>query len=83
MLTQLTTAPSASDTDDYSALFNRFDLLPPSISYTVLSASVIQIEKASVTLSTTSVSLLKAPVKLVWTPVKLTVTLKKSVKPFI
>ena len=58
------TASSASDADDYSVLFNSFGLLLLLMPYTVLSASVIQIEKASVTLSTASVSLLKASIKL-------------------
>ena len=57
--------PSAPDVNDYSALFNGFDLLLLLMPYTVLSASVIQIEKASVALSAASVSLLKTPAKLV------------------
>ena len=64
-LIQSTIMPSASDTDNYSILFNKFSLLLPLMSYTVPSASVIQIEKASVTLFTASVSPLKAPIKLI------------------
>ena len=63
MLTQLTTVSSASDVNDYSALFNRFNLLLSLMPYTVLSASVIQIEKASVILS--AASIIKASVKLI------------------
>ena len=83
MLTQLTTASSASDVNNYSALFNRFDLLPLLMPYTVLSVSVIQIEKASIVLSAASVSLLKASIKLIQTPIKSSVALKKLAKPFI
>ena len=75
--------PSASDTNDYSALFNEFGLSLLLMSYTVLSASVIQIEKASIILSATSVNLLKTSTKLAWASVKLSVALKKSVKSFI
>ena len=64
MLIQLTTVPSAPDVNDYSILFNGFDLLLLLMPYTVLSASVIQIEKVSIILSATSVNLLKASVKL-------------------
>ena len=63
-LIQLTMMPSAPDTDNHSALFNRFSLLLPLMPHTVLSASVIQIEKASIALSAASVSLLKASIKL-------------------
>ena len=83
MLIQLTIVSSASDINDYSILFNEFNLLLPLMSYTVLSASVIQIEKASIILSAASVSLLKTSIKLTQTSVKLSVALKKSVKPFI
>ena len=64
MLTQSTTVSSASDADDYSALFDGFGLLSLPMPYTVLSVSVIQVEKAPVTLSAASVSSLKAPAKL-------------------
>ena len=56
---------SASDVNNYSVLFNRFNLLLLLMSYTVLSASVIQIEKAFIISSTTSISLFKASVKLI------------------
>ena len=65
MLIQLTMIPSASNADNYSILFNRFSLLLLLMSYTVLSASVIQIEKASVILFTASVNLLKVFAKLI------------------
>ena len=65
MLIWLTIVPFAFDADDYSALFNEFDLLLLLMPYTVLSVSVIQIEKASVILFTASVNLLKAPIKLI------------------
>ena len=55
---------STSDTDNYSVLFNEFSLLSLLMPYTVLSASVIQIEKASIILFTASVNLLKTSVKL-------------------
>ena len=74
-------ASSASDANDYSALFKGFDLLLLLMSYTVLTAFIIQIEKASIILSAVSVNLLKASTKLAQTSVKLSVALKKSVKP--
>ena len=61
---QLTTVSSAPDADNHSALFNRFGLLPSSMPHTVLSASVIQIEKAPVASFITSVNLLKISTKL-------------------
>ena len=64
MLIQLTTVSSTSDINNYSALFNKFNLLPLLMPHTVLSASVIQIEKAFITLFTASVNLFKTSIKL-------------------
>ena len=72
---------SASDVNNYSALFKGFSLLLLLMPHTVLSVTLIQIEKASVVLSITSVSLLKASIKLIWGSVKLSVASKQSVKP--
>ena len=83
MLIQSVIISSASDVNDYSALFKGFNLLLSLMSHTVLSVSVIQIEKASIILSAASVSLFKISIKLIQTSIKLSVTLKKSAKPFI
>ena len=76
MLIQLTTVPSVSDADDYSALFKGFDLLLLLMSYTVLSASIIRVEKAFIILSAASINLLKTFIKLIQASIKLSVALK-------
>ena len=67
---------SASDVNNYSILFEGFGLLLLLMFYTVLSASVIRVEKASITLSTASINLLKTSIKFIQTSIKLSVALK-------
>ena len=56
---------STFNANDYNTLFKEFNLLLLLMSYTVLSVTVIQIEKSSIILFTASVSLLKISINLI------------------